>query len=432
MRFGLRKYFALLFLLLFLFTNPGMAQVEFDNKPAPGIPTFQYELVNVRSPKDGRSRLNLYLQIDYDELQFVKVDSGYMAEYEVSASIMGKEDEQVDGKIWSEKIFVKRYEDTNSRELVSFTMNHFVLDPGKYRLYLSLVDNDSKQTRVKNIEIELREFPDDKLSVSDVTMISQLSVDSLGIKSIRPLISGSLKEDLKALYVYYEIYSPQEVDSFTVEYEVKPIREKKILDQSFKVKREGFRTLAAFPIDSLKISSGRYVLKLKVNDGKDSRSVEKVITIRWSGLPYSIYDIETAIEQLKYIASSSDLKNMKNAKRHEKGELFKKFWEKRDPTPGTEKNEHMIEYYRRIHLANESFSGFREGWKSDMGMVFIILGEPSDIERHPFESGSKPYQIWTYYEINREFVFVDETGFGEYKLLARYWDELYRDFGFHP
>jgi hypothetical protein len=57
-----------------------------------------------------------------------------------------------------------------------------------------------------------------------------------------------------------------------------------------------------------------------------------------------------------------------------------------------------------------------------MGMIFILFGPPSNIERHPFEIDYKPYEIWYYYELNREFVFVDETGFGEYRLVSPIYD----------
>jgi hypothetical protein len=49
-------------------------------------------------------------------------------------------------------------------------------------------------------------------------------------------------------------------------------------------------------------------------------------------------------------------------------------------------------------------------------MVLIRFGSPQNVERHPFESDSKPYEIWYYYDQNREFIFVDETGFGDYRL----------------
>ena len=57
-----------------------------------------------------------------------------------------------------------------------------------------------------------------------------------------------------------------------------------------------------------------------------------------------------------------------------------------------------------------------------MGYVYIMYGEPSSIERHPFEMDTKPYEIWTYYELNKQFIFVDDTGFGDYRLRNPMWD----------
>jgi hypothetical protein len=57
-----------------------------------------------------------------------------------------------------------------------------------------------------------------------------------------------------------------------------------------------------------------------------------------------------------------------------------------------------------------------------MGMVYVIFGEPSNIERHPYDMDQKPYEIWDYYDINRQFVFLDNTGFGDYRLITPIWD----------
>ncbi|MFQ5627528.1 MAG: GWxTD domain-containing protein, partial [bacterium] len=69
---------------------------------------------------------------------------------------------------------------------------------------------------------------------------------------------------------------------------------------------------------------------------------------------------------------------------------------------------------------------FGEGWKSDMGMIYIVLGEPNDVERNPFDpvyrtsyTSSRPIkasEVWHYYHYNRYFVFIDETGFGDFRL----------------
>jgi GWxTD domain-containing protein len=129
---------------------------------------------------------------------------------------------------------------------------------------------------------------------------------------------------------------------------------------------------------------------------------------------------------MRYIAKKEGMKKILSVPPEKRREAFLQFWRQNDPTPGTEVNELMEEYYRRVYYANTNFTHhFREGWKTDMGMVYIIFGAPGDIERNPYNRSTslfggrtvKAYEIWNYYDINRQFVFVDETGYGEYRLF---------------
>jgi GWxTD domain-containing protein len=38
-------------------------------------------------------------------------------------------------------------------------------------------------------------------------------------------------------------------------------------------------------------------------------------------------------------------------------------------------------YFRRVELANQYFSSYKEGWKTDRGMIYIIFGLPSEVYR---------------------------------------------------
>jgi GWxTD domain-containing protein len=51
-------------------------------------------------------------------------------------------------------------------------------------------------------------------------------------------------------------------------------------------------------------------------------------------------------------------------------------------------------YFRRVELANEFFSSYKEGWRTDRGMVFIILGIPEEVFR--FEDR----EVWSYKQEN--------------------------------
>jgi GWxTD domain-containing protein len=47
-------------------------------------------------------------------------------------------------------------------------------------------------------------------------------------------------------------------------------------------------------------------------------------------------------------------------------------------------------FYQRVERANRLFTTYKEGWKTDKGMVFIIMGDPVKITR------TKDKEIWTY------------------------------------
>ncbi len=55
-------------------------------------------------------------------------------------------------------------------------------------------------------------------------------------------------------------------------------------------------------------------------------------------------------------------------------------------------------YYDRIEYANRSFSSYKEGWKTDRGMIYVIFGKPdyinqkADSEEWVYDSESKNFQ----------------------------------------
>ena len=178
-------------------------------------------------------------------------------------------------------------------------------------------------------------------------------------------------------------------------------------------------------IDSTGLRMGTYFLSVEATahpmvDGKplEYKGVtSRTFNIRASDLPGVISDLDKAIDQLIYIARDTELLYVREATTEEdKRKRFLEFWAKRDPDPGTTRNELMEEYYSRVAFANQNYTHYLEGWRTDMGMIFIRFGSPDNVERHPFEYNVKPYEIWYYYQLNRQFIFVDETGFGDYRL----------------
>ena len=150
-----------------------------------------------------------------------------------------------------------------------------------------------------------------------------------------------------------------------------------------------------------------------VSNGREFTVLESYLTLAFE-------DYEKAVNQLRYIASERELRLLRSAPEERRLSFFRQFWASRDPSPGTKRNEVMIEYYRRVAYANEMFSIPQlDGWATDRGEVYLTLGLPDFVERSEFGRGSNPAQVWVYNSERLQLLFEDDSGFGDFKLMNR-------------
>lgn len=75
-------------------------------------------------------------------------------------------------------------------------------------------------------------------------------------------------------------------------------------------------------------------------------------------------------------------------------------------------------YYERVENANRMFTTFKEGWKTDMGMVYILFGEPWYVDRY----SNMVYWMYTYDNTERNKIFAFErTRLGSERLPFRHY-----------
>ena len=100
------------------------------------------------------------------------------------------------------------------------------------------------------------------------------------------------------------------------------------------------------------------------------------------------------------------------------------FWQERDPTPGTQRNEYLEMYLARLDEIDQRFSILNiKGINTDQGRVYALLGEPDIIDSRPMETSTLPTQVWTYCSPPIEVSFIDYDGCGMYEL-ATDWEEV--------
>ncbi|MEQ9426337.1 MAG: GWxTD domain-containing protein [Cyclobacteriaceae bacterium] len=88
--------------------------------------------------------------------------------------------------------------------------------------------------------------------------------------------------------------------------------------------------------------------------------------------------IENVVEPLIYISTKSEFDQVVNSADLKKG--FDAFW--LNVVGSKTKAAQMIRYFfRQVAFSNQYFTNYKQGWKTDMGMVFIIFGVPDLVKR---------------------------------------------------
>lgn len=82
------------------------------------------------------------------------------------------------------------------------------------------------------------------------------------------------------------------------------------------------------------------------------------------------------IEPLKYICTSSEYQALLGAE--DKRKAVESLWLK---MAGSKERARVVieEYYQRVEQANKFFTSYKEGWKTDRGMLSIVMGLPNTI-----------------------------------------------------
>ncbi len=126
------------------------------------------------------------------------------------------------------------------------------------------------------------------------------------------------------------------------------------------------------------------------------------------------------LTKVQYIISKDEEKFYKNLPEEKQEEFIQQFWDIRDPDPDTPENEFKEEYFNRIDDANKQFTAAREGWLTDRGKAYILLGPPNYVENYPMGGNPinnfsrNPYSVWHY--IDFYLIFVDNRNDGDYQI----------------
>lgn len=435
-----QKLFVALFVSVSLF-----AQQRQDFK-------IQYDISKFRGDSQ-HVYLEFYYAFDVSLLKYVQKGSDLQSE--VISSVTFKR--SVDDSIVARQAWRIPFSVTDTTMLQnsrSYTdVFGFYLKPDIYRAYIIVKDVNNEEVKDSiSVLVDIKLFTEETIALSDVELamsINQIERDSTNrfyknTFEVKPNPSRMFGLQQPALFYYLEAYNlrKKQADYYYTKAIISNAIGKEVINHEKKKRRVNDSNVEVGMMKVNTLRTGVYTFNYIVTDSVDNRqysSVKKffvynpslpndtVVNSASNSVDASEYatmseqEIDKEFEQSRYIATKGEIDRYKKYSTIEaKRKALFEFWSNRDEDRSTPQNEQKQEYFKRVAYANNQYkTGFREGWKTDRGRVYIVYGTPDDIERHANELDKKPYEVWSYNSIQGgvQFIFGDRTGFSDYILL---------------
>jgi GWxTD domain-containing protein len=133
---------------------------------------------------------------------------------------------------------------------------------------------------------------------------------------------------------------------------------------------------------------------------------------------WAITNFEEILTLLRFFGQDRAIAEMRAAAPAQRSDLWRAFWRATDPNPVTPQNEALDLYFHRVQEANERFREAGDpGWQTERGEVFVTLGEPDEVfDQSSDLQGTVRIIRWNYLGERLTLDFVDDTGFGRFRL----------------
>lgn len=381
------------------------------------LPDFSFVGLSEPLADKKNIKVSVHTKLPYSELQFIRSGGEFIARYEIGINISDKAKERIAGNIWSDTLRVDSYQKTRSETDHLFLVKSFTVPPSELTISVRVTDLYTRKSRVLEDGVD-----QSKMYVGELALGNIMLIDDQSKGENKLLMDRSFYEIMDTLRFSARILG--ENGPYSVSYELTAKDESKLKQTEIIDHSGAIDSLLSFVVPLNDMHYTNYMLFLSAKDGTGNHVTTKTnFGVHIQGIKFDVGDVDEAVKQLIYITDERQIRHILSGSAEDIGAKFRSFWAAIDPTPKTVENELMDEYYRRVAFTIEAFTVVTDGWRSDRGMIYILFGPPDEIQRGPFEINRKPYQVWDYFRLGKQFVFRDETGFGDYRLDQTYLDE---------
>ena len=423
-------YKKIILLILFaLLASSTLADEKADSSNVTNPLHFYVDFAGFKNLQNkDKTYQEIYISFANFQLLYIEKNTTFLAAYNISIQINDDANKQVYFKEWqniSQVDSVKQAEGLTSLEIAGF-----LLSSGSYSVKVELKDLNTGAIGLTNKKMHVSKFESNIIQLSEIEFARSINRNDSKNKFVKngievlPNPSRVFGIESPFIYFYSEIYNINPGDTLIKQFSVIDYN-KKIIDSSTKtIIAKSTSSIWVEKINTIKVISGKYLLKLNLTQKKTNTTVEQAADL-WIDNPYKDvtpdqyeYDTESINEfrsQIVYLINQKELNLFDKLNNQAKIQYIDNFWKNQPP-------EFRTEHLKRYYTVQATFtSPTLQGWKSDRGRIYIMYGAPDEVEREPAGLDSRAYEVWYYEGLKNqgrvEFVFCDFGILGDYRLI---------------
>ncbi len=274
-----------------------------------------------------------------------------------------------------------------------------IIEPGLYDVIVSVIDSGTGKQTGRSIEVLVPDPENEHLNITNIQMFNK--IDS----SYNPVTTYNISNASDSLKFVFQITNNNSEASITINSKLVKFKsdtsfakmmnfrnyytgsiEYKGIDYSESeelytnrriITNKGF-VLIEYTFSKLK--RGNYRFEIFANKGNENELFKaRDFSIKSKSYP-TLKTPEELARPLIYLMSEKEYQELMSISDPvEMKRAIDLFWLTNIKNSKTAKS--VVElYYERVEEANKQFSNFKEGWKTDQGMVYILFGPPWHID----------------------------------------------------
>ncbi|MCE2901047.1 MAG: GWxTD domain-containing protein [Gemmatimonadaceae bacterium] len=379
-----------------------------------GAIPFAASVSFLRAPSADSTLMLVALSIPSRSLGFAREGDRYAASY--TARLELRQGAAIVRSVQAtEAVRVPTFRETARTDESVIWQQYLRLAPGRYAMTVSVKDESSIRGATEEVSVEVPRLPGNGLSspIPVYEAIPRVAIDSLPRLLARPRATVVFGQD-SVLPVYLDALGA----SAPGRVHVRVIGDGDITlwDSTSDLAARGTSRSTTVPIPVTRLGVGINTVQFSVPGQPDTVRTRVLVSLG-DDLPIASFD--EMLTYLRWFTSPDRLAKLKAAAPADRATTWAGFLRETDPVPGTAEHEGLRDYFARIRVANVRFRDDAQvGWQSDRGTAYVALGDPDNIiDTGMIDPNARVrQQIWEYRELRIQLNFVDQTGFGRWRL----------------